>query len=239
MTFIFKSILNCIQFLIASHLSALFEVLDPVQDSNKNLYSRFKIEKWRQTYTNPNRHPIKYQFLFPPLCLVVSYFYGLLVLEYNARGVIQLEQLGSSPYISMHQILPEKMWPKSDILLIGALIVTSTLYLPFIFFQSYHPGYRMFYQQELEILELNGKNFTKDVTDRIMNFRKKSRALLNVLVMGFVLFVLSYIYTMVQWHGVYRVNVVQLVYWFWLMPFWVFYMIFGKCNLKCGFSILH
>ena len=132
-------LLNRQKYIASLHAYTFIHAYDPIMDT-ENPFTFIKLPK------------CKSQFIaIMILCLLIG-LYGTLLLEYDAKGGIEWDQLLRSPHIFTHQIFLRSMWPQSDMLALVYFAGSMGLYVALLATPTMQPKYRMYLRGETIVM---------------------------------------------------------------------------------------
>ena len=138
------NLLNRLKCISNLHLYTLVHAYDPILDSENPL-------------TFGQLPKLQAQFIAIIIACLLIGLYGTLLLEYDAKGGIEWDQLLRSQHIFTRQIFLRSMWPQTDMLSLVYFAGSFGLYVALLATPTIEPKYRMYRSGET-IVVMGGKS---------------------------------------------------------------------------------
>src|SRR5699024_10428596 len=130
----------------ALHIYTLIHAYDPILDLNCKFST-----------TSQNFSKLKLQFPIFIMLIHALSVYGTLMLEYDAKGRIEWNQLFQSPHIFTHQAFLRPMWPHTDMLVLDCLVGAIALYAALWATPTMKPQYQMYRNGDHIVQDFKGE----------------------------------------------------------------------------------
>ena len=124
-------LINYLKYIASLHLYTFIHAYDPILDSEC-------------PFTFDELPKLKTQFLAIISVCLFSGIYGTLLLEYDAKGFIELSRLPQSSHIFTHQVFPRLMWIYTDMLMLVVFFGSVSLYAALLATPTMRPKFRMY-----------------------------------------------------------------------------------------------
>ena len=211
----FKSVKKSILHLICSHLSVLFEqfnLLICFDGTAQNAQNKLK------------NSSSKLHFSCGFLLIIFAFVYGIVGLEYEARGgVVHWRTLLHSPYLFLHQMY------HSDMLHQGTFIMSITsiasLFLAGILARQPPIQDRFKLYWNGRVLRVDSQVLTKTETTQIVAFCRRSQFTICIIYLVIYGLIMIYCLTNVWFNANYCISVWSAVFWLALFPLLMFYIV--------------
>src|SRR5699024_3355419 len=201
---------------------------------------------WENPFTLVKLPKIKLQFIVIIIVCLFSGLYGTLLLEYDAKGGIEWDQLLRSPHIFTHQIFPPPMWPHTDMIFINCFVGALSLYVALIASPTMQSQYLMYKTGDNRILmedkcvfllcwrfsNFIGLNlFVSVMPDEISKKMLKFRSIVKMNQIKLSIFltatIMVYYYIIIYINNVFTLSLTSILFWLLLFPILIHCLIYG------------
>lgn len=208
-----------IQQLILSHISALNNLVLPIQKNQSN-FARFESTDRNKTY----------HYGIPFLFLIVGFTFGTFYLPAQAANFEwdfwSFENFYNNPYVATHQISPPSLWRHFEIASIFSIIAPAGILL-YATIRKELPFHFQIKQISAENFAVGNRVLDVAVSQQIRFYQRWIPLFFWSCYLPFFSIALIFYYYNLLNNAVYSVDVISLLFWTVIFPVFIFYTFYG------------
>ncbi|KAH9391586.1 hypothetical protein TYRP_022763 [Tyrophagus putrescentiae] len=209
---------------IVRHLYTLQHLYDPITTGDDDDHHFMGQSSKKISLEQP-------AFLYPLLFIPLSEVVGVLGLELDAVGrLFSWRRLSTSPYILMHQVMLQVVWPQMDVffylIVNGCILSAAALYTAPMINDDAHRLTVVVTIAGDRCLRTGQQRINASSSRTILKYRALVLRHFYLLLWGFLAVQYSYLYLMVYINGAFQWSIISCFYWFVIFPIAGFYVVF-------------